>query len=140
MLDTSLGKVNWTNILYRVLVKAARSTLYTMRECHPRRSSPRLRPFVCNSGSSFDRTLLHAFDRLYERRCHPTPVGRAFDFIACRSAIATHVATTMSAFVSHPRTHTRQSFRLLCTYTRGSDFSCSQSREAYCRNYIPMPV
>jgi len=96
-----------------------------MRGCHPRRSSPPLRPFVCNSGSSFDRRLLHAYDWLYERRCHPSPVGRAFDFIACHSAIATHVATTMSAFAPRPRTHTRQSFRLLCTYTRGSDFLCS---------------
>ena len=93
-----------------------------MRGCHPRRSSPPLRPFVCNSGSSFDRRLLHAYDWLYERRCHPSPVGRAFDFIACHSAIATHVATTMSAFAPRPRTQTRQSFRLLCAYTRGSDF------------------
>ena len=60
-------------------------------------SSPPLRPFVCNSGSSFDCRLLHAYDWLYDRRCHPSPVGRAFDFIACHSAIATHVATTMSA-------------------------------------------
>ena len=99
--------------------------VHTMRGCHPRRSSPPLRPFVCNSGSSFDRRLLHAYDWLYERRCHPSPVGRAFDFIACHSAIATHVATTMSAFAPRPRTHTRQSFRLLCTYTRGSDCLCS---------------
>ena len=47
-----------------------------MRGCHPRRSSPPLRPFVCNSGSSFDRRLLHAYDWLCEQHCHPSPVGR----------------------------------------------------------------